>query len=397
MKNFSFLFAFFPLTLLAQITAPQVITDGYHNCGDITTYEFKQKDDAIINVNVSIISTTETLPAPPDTVASNPTSDDDNLVLVVPPNTTVNAYNSVYEDIELGQFSKIIFHQDTTWIEDLQMEPSSEVEFASDNCDIHLSCLGFAKINEDCSFNLAGKDVTVWTVKHIRFEEMSESYGTFVANTRIDINKNASKDPNLLTIVDGELWAGELINIDNEGTIGCFKGCLAQPVELIYARAIKTAQSVNILWETSWEESSDYYTLEHSRDGKNFTKISTILSKNSSNGSLYRYVHREPATMNYYRLSQTDFDGTVTHLQTMSLQFTPKTFEIYTSSQGLHVSTKEKFDLRLFSMNGKQIKYQINPGISLIPVDQISSQIGTGIIGYESNGSSGSLLLVKPK
>lgn len=66
----------------------------------------------------------------------------------------------------------------------------------------------------------------------------------------------------------------------------------------------------NVLnWITESEENNDYFTLERSIDGNYFEKIGTIKALNT--GTMYEFddVSFKNA-VNYYRLSQTDLNGT---------------------------------------------------------------------------------------
>jgi len=84
------------------------------------------------------------------------------------------------------------------------------------------------------------------------------------------------------------------------------------PVELTYFRAEAKGEQVELTWETASEENNDFFTLEHSTDGLNFEYLGEIDGKGNSNiTNDYRFVHPDPTVgVNYYRLSQTDFDGT---------------------------------------------------------------------------------------
>jgi hypothetical protein len=72
--------------------------------------------------------------------------------------------------------------------------------------------------------------------------------------------------------------------------------------------------NVSITWQTSSEISNDYFTIERSIDGFNYEVLATVNSQamngNSNTILNYKYDDKEvPATTVYYRLKQTDFDG----------------------------------------------------------------------------------------
>lgn len=66
-----------------------------------------------------------------------------------------------------------------------------------------------------------------------------------------------------------------------------------------------------IQWSTKSEINNDFFTIEHSIDGTNWRDIAYILgSGNSTSLQNYLYYHTNPPLqINYYRLSQTDYNG----------------------------------------------------------------------------------------
>jgi hypothetical protein len=81
-------------------------------------------------------------------------------------------------------------------------------------------------------------------------------------------------------------------------------------------------EGVKLSWMTSMEENNDYFTIERSADAVQFEEILTVEGAGDSEG-LKEYVvyDRKPLFGNsYYRLKQTDFDGSsetfhVVHVQ----------------------------------------------------------------------------------
>ena len=88
----------------------------------------------------------------------------------------------------------------------------------------------------------------------------------------------------------------------------------ALPVELISFEGNLKDKAIELNWKTEVELNNDYFTLERSRDGINFEVIATVRGAGNSNTpKRYDYLDRTPHYgLNYYRLSQTDFDETTT-------------------------------------------------------------------------------------
>lgn len=83
------------------------------------------------------------------------------------------------------------------------------------------------------------------------------------------------------------------------------------PVTLISFQALKKPTSVNLIWQTASELNNDFFTLEKSFDGINFSELCNIEGAGSTNElNSYQYHDVTHPEAVYYRLSQTDYDGT---------------------------------------------------------------------------------------
>lgn len=83
--------------------------------------------------------------------------------------------------------------------------------------------------------------------------------------------------------------------------------CTILELKLSDFTATKQSNETALLkWKTFFEINHDYFILEHSADGKNFTSL-VKLFLNGNNGSSYSYVHTNPVSgINYYRLRVVD-------------------------------------------------------------------------------------------
>ena len=83
------------------------------------------------------------------------------------------------------------------------------------------------------------------------------------------------------------------------------------PVKLLYFTAKYEDAEVKLKWATSSEENNDYFSIERSTDGENFTAIKTQKGAGNSN-SLIAYTDNDgdpAAGTSYYRIRQTDKVG----------------------------------------------------------------------------------------
>ncbi len=88
------------------------------------------------------------------------------------------------------------------------------------------------------------------------------------------------------------------------------------PITLLSFTARATeAGLVDAVWTTASEINNDYFTLQRSRDVQHWEVVGTVQGAGNSNNILnYLYTDDAPYTgTSYYRIKQTDFDGTFTY------------------------------------------------------------------------------------
>ncbi len=97
--------------------------------------------------------------------------------------------------------------------------------------------------------------------------------------------------------------------------------CSKLPITLIEFTGTVKAIGNSLKWVTASEIENDYFTLQYSTNGQDFENIATIKGKGTTSlTSTYEFLHREALNgIGYYRLWQTDFDGTTTEAKTISL------------------------------------------------------------------------------
>lgn len=83
------------------------------------------------------------------------------------------------------------------------------------------------------------------------------------------------------------------------------------PIELVSFEAKKESGGVYLSWKTATETNNDYFTIESSTNGVDFSSVANIKGAGNSNQMLtYSYSDINVETIGvYYRLKQTDYDG----------------------------------------------------------------------------------------
>ncbi|WP_417266577.1 hypothetical protein [Brumimicrobium sp.] len=123
-----------------------------------------------------------------------------------------------------------------------------------------------------------------------------------------------------LNVIDDEIYillitnhsaSSQPFNLNWGGTAGLDCTPISLPVELTFFTGNKTGNINHLSWETATETNNDYFILEHSVDGFAWSEITKMNGAgNSTEINNYSFDHRDfPKTINYYRLTQVDFDG----------------------------------------------------------------------------------------
>ena len=94
------------------------------------------------------------------------------------------------------------------------------------------------------------------------------------------------------------------------------------PIELISFEASVNGQAVDIYWTTATEINNDFFTIERSTNGKQFEELIFADGAGNSTSELdYMEKDYDPhGGISYYRLKQTDFDGTYSYSQIVAVK-----------------------------------------------------------------------------
>ncbi|NMM47244.1 fibronectin type III domain-containing protein [Marinigracilibium pacificum] len=106
------------------------------------------------------------------------------------------------------------------------------------------------------------------------------------------------------------------------------------PVEFAYVRAELTdnGNTVTVYWGTALEIDNDYFVIEKSTNGKNFSQIGIVEGNGNSNQLInYSFVDEDVRPKNYYRIKQVDFNGDFDYSEIVSVfrNNSPVKFKVY--------------------------------------------------------------------
>jgi 3',5'-cyclic AMP phosphodiesterase CpdA len=146
------------------------------------------------------------------------------------------------------------------------------------------------------------------------------------------------------------------------------------PVLVTSFTATLNNRKVNLGWTTSMEQNNKYFTIERSTDGINFSFFAQINGAGNSNVSThYNALDNAPANgINYYRLSQTDFDGASTHFGIKSINYKSNvgfSAGIVNVTNGIMVNIynnkKDNLNVQIVDVMGREVKkesFYVNTG-----------------------------------
>lgn len=102
-----------------------------------------------------------------------------------------------------------------------------------------------------------------------------------------------------------------------------FRSTTALPIELFSFTATQRHKEVIINWSTLTELNNDFFTIEESADGVNFTEAGTVDGAGTATiMNHYSFTDKKPTPgVSYYRLKQTDFNGKTKIFQVIPLNY----------------------------------------------------------------------------
>ena len=182
------------------------------------------------------------------------------------------------------------------------------------------------------------------------------------------------------------------------------------PIELLSFDAIMNNKQVDVTWSTATETNNDYYTIEKSKDGINFETLSKVDAAGNSYSIInYKDIDATPFEgISYYRLKQTDFNGTFTYSKIVAVNysFTKDGFTIFPNpTQGEINITFEDLEQKevlvvIRDISGKECFSKViitQENQQLIGIDsEHKLAVGTYIITASSNNKIKSHENLKP-
>lgn len=139
--------------------------------------------------------------------------------------------------------------------------------------------------------------------------------------------------------------------------------------------------SIKLEWRTATEENTQYFEIQKSTDGINFTSLTRVTAIGNSNTPInYRHVDVNPSEQNYYRLKTVDADGEYEYSNTISVTsfcYEGGVVEVFPNP----LSGTELLNMRFHSNESIPITIKIMDGLGRI-LDDMNVDLTEGVNNF---------------
>jgi Ice-binding-like len=195
----------------------------------------------------------------------------------------------------------------------------------------------------------------------VSINDYSVFSGTIVCNNgAIDLATGDSINGRALTTSGAVTTASSVVTANTSS-------CFILPVSWLYFRGRPVQKNVLLEWGAANEINNAFFTIEKSRDAVTFETLTTV-NANAVIGNAERYysfTDQHPYNSNYYRLSQTDWDGRKNYFRTILVKLNDGdgfSAMNYTLNNAIYIRASGAAPgtgfIELYSIEGKKISSQ---------------------------------------
>jgi len=256
----------------------------------------------------------------------------------------------------------------------------------------------YFKVSPNPLYSVASKEVTLDHVSTCEYWMINQTAGSSVVTVNLSWDTRScgiNFIPDLrIARWDGTQWknqgnggttgtisAGTVVSfsaLTNFGpfTLGSISGSNPLPIELTAFEGDCSGSDVVLTWTTASEINNDYFVLERSRDGEHWQVLTAVNGAGNSSAKIH-YAYTDPNPLQektlYYRILQTDYDGTSKSVGTVSLAnckgVLENTLEVYPNPSNGKFYTQFSGDsddiqsLQVFNLYGESIAFESDKSV----------------------------------
>ena len=163
------------------------------------------------------------------------------------------------------------------------------------------------------------------------------------------------------------------------------------PITLKSFDANQVKEGVMLNWITSKEKNNEYFELERSIDGVNWTTLGRVHGAGDAEYEInYEFLDRAPVTGdNYYRIHQVDYDGRSSYSHTIQVRYKNEAninwvaYVDHNIKAEIYAEEGSTALIKIYDISGRLVKSDavyLNKGLSTVG---ITLEVPTGIYFYE--------------
>jgi hypothetical protein len=214
---------------------------------------------------------------------------------------------------------------------------------------------------------------------------MSSSFTGGSSNTNLPqdeycVYKGVGDNTTITNLINGNNYYFKIytyLNPWSDNLLSPILNVSALPVDILSFKVRFIDEVIRLKWQTGYEVNNDYFEIQKSKDGIRFNAIGRINGSGNSyrvNDYLYDDADSYPYK-SYYRLKQTDFDGSYTYSKVICIR--PKvnefTIEDYLDYMQINSSLLENVKYIIINNQGKEINRGIfNKSFQIIKRNYLS-------------------------
>jgi hypothetical protein len=197
------------------------------------------------------------------------------------------------------------------------------------------------------------------------------------------------------TTQSGNIVTNAAVTSFSPFTFGSKTGTNPLPIKLLSFNAVCADSKVNLEWVTASETNNDYFTIEKSKDTRDWEFVLNMEGAGNSNSILYYNATDDKplAGESYYRLKQTDFNGEFAYSNIDPVDCSSG--QPFNFKSAYYSSESNEINLVFTASSGDSYKYSLlNLTGQLIQTKSGQASSGTNNIQINANGLSTGIYMV---